>query len=67
MGRFMFDTNVRAEFNESRSLALNPAWIGALVHVANTAGGLYLVPEPAARARHDTEKADSAAPFRIGG
>ena len=27
---------------------LNPAWIDALMHTANSPGGLYVVPEPAA-------------------
>ena len=34
------------KFYGSRTPRLNPAWIDALAHTANSPNGLYLVPEP---------------------
>lgn len=34
------------KFYGSRRPSLNPAWLDALSHTANTSGGLYVVPEP---------------------
>ncbi|WP_404442414.1 ATP-dependent DNA ligase [Microbacterium marinum] len=38
------------QFHGSRQPSLNPAWLDALSHVANSPSGLYVVPEPAAGA-----------------
>jgi hypothetical protein len=38
--------NITFKFHGSRDPQLNPEWIHALGHVANTADGLSLVPEP---------------------
>ena len=40
------------KFYGSRKPQLNPAWIDALAYTANSATGLYLVPEPAMPADH---------------
>ncbi|MGK3953533.1 ATP-dependent DNA ligase [Microbacterium sp. I2] len=37
----------------SRMPRLNPAWIDALAHTANSPAGLYVVPEPAAPTNHE--------------
>jgi hypothetical protein len=39
------------KFYGSRRPPLNPAWIDALSHTANSSAGLYLVPEPAEESR----------------
>ncbi len=49
------------KFYGSRRPALNMAWIDALTYTANSAAGLYIVPEPAER--HDEERMPEEAPL----
>ena len=34
------------QFNGSKELSINPAWLKALMAIANSPGGLRIVPEP---------------------
>jgi len=43
------------KFYGSRRPRLNPAWIEALTHTANSPSGLYLVPEPAEPSAADAQ------------
>ncbi|ALJ20537.1 DUF7882 family protein [Microbacterium sp. No. 7] len=43
------------KFHGSRRPSLNPAWLDALTHTANSSGGLHVVPEPAETASTPVE------------
>jgi hypothetical protein len=53
-------TSLVYKFYGSKRPVINPAWIEALMHTANSAAGLYAVPEPAEHALVDPSDAQNA-------